>query len=225
LANTGYDFAGWEGAGSGRNVRTVVMSSDQILTAKFDQQGPGGGGTQTYSLNLDITTNAAKTSGKCSVTQPKGGLGAYDYDAGTSITITTSGSAPFVFQGWRERNAFTDISAAQSYTFTINKNTELIARYIDTTTPAEVKYCRFEGGNKGCYKIDPTSSDPEVTKTEAACTAKDGEVVTDCLAPANGVYCLWTQQNNKCAWKPGTSAEAAAAACRADPGTVVESCP
>jgi uncharacterized repeat protein (TIGR02543 family) len=219
--NSGYEFTGWAGAGSGRVTRTVMMNADQTVTANFEQTGPGGGDTK-YTLNLDITTNAAKNSGKCSVTQPKGGLGQYEYDPGTSITVTASGSAPYVFQGWRERNAQTDVSSSLSYTFTISKDMDLIARFIDTTTAQVNPYCRWENNPSNCWEINPGSTDPDVTKSEAECKTKTGEVVALCSDPTNGVFCDYpvSKDGGGCYFVLKESAAASIAACTADKGTV-----
>jgi len=184
--------------------------------------GPGPNTEGPFNLTININPPAAKNSGVCSVTQPQGGLGSYSYDVGSSITVTASSSAPYEFYGWVENSLL--VSDNRSYTFTIYADRNLSARFLDTTSAASVKYCRWNGDPENCWTI---SSGGEV-KTEVECLQKAGEVVSDCYAAPNGVYCSYpasTTSPASCSWKSGTSAAPAADACIADAGAVVSSCP
>jgi uncharacterized repeat protein (TIGR02543 family) len=81
-SNSVASFLGWGGALSGTtNPTTIVMDANKSVTATF---------TQTYTLSVSIRRKGSVTL------SPPGGT----YVAGTTVTLTATPAAGYVFGGW-----------------------------------------------------------------------------------------------------------------------------
>lgn len=70
-----------------------------------------------YTVNLYRGTGCTAVSG--------GGT----FDAGTSITITATGSSDYEFSKWIDDDSGTTFSSRQTYSFTVNDNWNLTAEF------------------------------------------------------------------------------------------------
>jgi uncharacterized repeat protein (TIGR02543 family) len=98
LPGAGSSFLGWSGGCTGTSQTcTVVMSSDQNVTASFSQPA---------ALNDDLTisiTGAGQvdaSGGRCLSTVKKPGACTQRYSPGTAVTLKAVPAAGYVFTGW-----------------------------------------------------------------------------------------------------------------------------
>ena len=79
----GYQFAGWSGdAGSSTQPLTVSMTTDKVITATFT--------LKTYTLSTAVIGGGAVIKNPNLAT----------YTHGTSVTLTATPAAGYVFSGW-----------------------------------------------------------------------------------------------------------------------------
>ena len=108
--NTGYQFAGWTGAGvtnQDSNSTTVTMNQDRNLTANFS--------LKSYSLNL-----TASTGGSIS--------GAGTFNHGTNPTISATPNIGYIFTNWTVAGVV--YSDSNSTTVSMNQDRNLTANFL-----------------------------------------------------------------------------------------------
>jgi uncharacterized repeat protein (TIGR02543 family) len=172
-----------------------------VVTANFvpDDEPPP---PAAYTL----TVSASPSTGGNSVSRAPSQT---SYAAGTQVVIAATAGADYTFSGWT--GAVT--SASASVTVKVDSNMTVTANF--TLKPVAVEqYCRWEGNtaHATCVPIEP--NEPEAIRTAKQCTDKDGEVVTACDAPSDGVWCDWgaieftaTGRSRGCWWHNKGSAD------------------
>lgn len=118
----GYTFAGWKNGnnlvtGSDGILAEVTFAGDTTLTAEWTPV--------TYSVTLQVE------GGTASGNTVSGG-GRYSHNA--RVTVRATAAAGYYFLGWYDTNN-NNVSNANPYTFTINRDITLVARFISGATP------------------------------------------------------------------------------------------
>ena len=118
----GYTFAGWKNGnnlvtGSDGILAEVTFAGDTTLTAEWTPV--------TYSVTLQVE------GGTASGNTVSGG-GRYNHNA--RVTVRATAAAGYYFLGWYDTNN-SNVSNANPYTFTINRDITLVARFISGATP------------------------------------------------------------------------------------------
>lgn len=141
-ANSGYRFTGWSN-GSLDNPVTVILDSNTILTANFEQ-------VPVYSISV-----LAEEGGSVST---EGG----DYSEGTQLTITATPDEGYEFSGWSDGSTESTrtIQASEDLTLTASF-TELENSYQLTVSAGEGGKVSSEGGvyNEGTEVTITASAD------------------------------------------------------------------
>lgn len=117
--NPGYEFDGWyEGDYLWSNEPTwydlMIFEWDITIVAKWNPVS-----VTTYTLT---TTNDNSSYGTCTIYTDQ------QFEAGSSVTLTATPASGYVFDGWY--NGTTKVSGSTNYTFNINSNLTLVAKWI-----------------------------------------------------------------------------------------------
>jgi uncharacterized repeat protein (TIGR02543 family) len=117
--NSGYTFDGWYEGSSRISTNlsfTFTLNSNRTLEARFNVVTP------TYTITLSRNPTAGGTVS-----------GAGTFNSGTSRTVTATVNSGYTFDGWYEGNS--RVSTSLSYTFTLNRDIRLEARWMVDTPP------------------------------------------------------------------------------------------
>ena len=117
--NPGYEFDGWyEDDYLWSNEPTwydlMIFEWDITIVAKWNPVS-----VTTYTLT---TTNDNTSAGTCTIYTDQ------QFEAGSSVTLTATPASGYVFDGWY--NGTTKVSGSTNYTFNINSNLTLVAKWI-----------------------------------------------------------------------------------------------
>jgi thiol-disulfide isomerase/thioredoxin len=139
---SGYKFDHWSGSVSGNtSTITITMDSDKSLTANFE--------TITKAKhNLTISINGQGT------TNP--GVGIYEYDSGTQVTITASPAFGWRFDNWTgDASVITDVNAA-STTITVNDSYSVTANFQEVDVVPDFTLPTMTGANITLSELEGT---------------------------------------------------------------------
>ena len=116
---TGYVFDGWYNGTnqvSSSTNYTFAINSNLTLVAKWTAQTT----TTYYTLT---TTNDNSNYGTCTIYTDQ------EFEEGTSVTLTATPETGYLFDGWY--NGTNQVSTSTNYTFAINSNLTLVAKWIE----------------------------------------------------------------------------------------------
>ena len=125
--NEGYVFDGWyfgenkeyKMDGSSTEEFSFLLVTDLYLTAKWSVQSS----TTYYTLT---TTNDNSSYGTCTIYTDQ------QFETGSSVTLTATPASGYEFDGWY--NGTTKVSGSTNYTFNINSNLTLVAKWTAQST-------------------------------------------------------------------------------------------
>lgn len=136
---SGYAFDGWYE----NNVRqttsqsyTFKVTQNRTLEARFTLTS-----ASSYTITAKAATGGTVTGGKT-------------YTTGTTATVTATAKSGYTFEGWYEGSS--RVSTNRSYSFTVNKNRTLEARFKTTITARAASGGTVSGG--GTYKVGDTAT-------------------------------------------------------------------
>lgn len=164
-ANSGFTFANWSKDGdtvSTNSTYSFTVTERASYVATFNAM------ENTLSLSVE-TTPSAEPGGSVS--------GAGTYTHGQSVTAIATTNTGYIFNGWWENGS--KVSTNLSYTFTLNSNRTLVAKFIKQITIS-------------------TSSDPVAGgSTSGGGTRNYGESFTITAAPNEGYsFVNWTKDGS-----------------------------
>ena len=129
--NACYQFDGWTNADgsplTGDSSLNITLSKDTVLTANFTLHS-----TYTLSVSSNNTTMGTASSPVSSAT------------CGSSVTVTATPNAGYVFRGWQEGGA--TVYTGSSYTFNIANNRTLTAIFDVGNTKQRIKKINVKKG-------------------------------------------------------------------------------
>ena len=136
-----YTFGGWYDANgekvSDEEIYTFTVTSDRDLTAKFTKNG--------FYVTATPEDAAYGSTG-----------GSGYYDQGSTATVTATPSAGYQFQGWYE--GATLVSGDASYSFVVNSNRTLVAKFARVYTIRTVASPAEGGAVTGGGQYSPTAT-------------------------------------------------------------------
>ncbi len=161
-ANEGYEFDGWyEGNDkvSDSSLYTFNIDHNTVLFVRWKKSQ---GETTKYTLTtINDNSNAGNITSYTN----------QEFDEGASVTLTANNNSGFEFDGWY--NGDEKISSSSSYTFNINSNLVLTAKWITSSIP-DTKYTlttindNSNAGNITSYTNQEFNSGESVTLTAEA---------------------------------------------------------
>jgi uncharacterized repeat protein (TIGR02543 family) len=147
----GYHFVEWQVNQEAitDNPYTFTVEDNITLTAVFEMN------PVTYTLTATTDVDGA---GVITITPDQ-----ETYEPGTEVTVSITLVEPWEFNGWYENNQLIE-GAAESYTFTIDHNTELVAHVAQLLT-LDVEFNIEGSGNVIIEPNGPYHYDDEITLT------------------------------------------------------------
>ena len=115
---------------NGEDVARLVLTRNLSMS---DFQFTQTRGTTMFA-DENETTPVGDNQARVYVTATAGGTatGAGVFTLGTNVTVTATPNSGYTFTGWRENGGSTILSTAQSYTFTLTGQTDLVAVFGST---------------------------------------------------------------------------------------------
>ncbi|MCL2041998.1 MAG: Ig-like domain-containing protein, partial [Bacteroidales bacterium] len=157
-----YAFVNWtDGSGaavSTDNPFTFTIDKDTVLVANFE--------IQEYSVTVSADPT---TGGSAAITLPDAGG---TYDCGTSVTVAATAEDCYTFVNWTDDNG-TAVSTDNPFTFTIDKDTVLIANFERQEYSVTVSADPTTGGSAAITLPDAGGSYDCGTSVTVAATAED----------------------------------------------------
>ena len=162
--NPGYEFDGWyEDDYLWSNEPTwydlMIFEWDITIVAKWNPVS-----VTTYTLT---TTNDNSSYGTCTIYTDQ------QFEAGASVTLTATPATGYVFDGWY--NGTNQVSSSTSYTFAINSNLTLVAKWTaQTTTTYYTLTTTNDNSNYGTCTIYTDQEFEEGTSVTLTATPETG---------------------------------------------------
>ena len=145
MANVGHHFVSWND-GNTNNPRTIVLTSDTIITANFE--------VNTYTIIANVENDAMGTVS---------GGGEYTY--GSTATLTAVPNACFSFVAWNDGNT------ENPRTITVSDNVSLTASFeaIVYENILNVSICEGSNYNENGFNVSEAGTYTQTFVTENGC--------------------------------------------------------
>jgi hypothetical protein len=160
-ANAGYQFVNWTEGGvqvSSTATYNFTANADRSLAANF---APDGGNLRTLALNASPTAGGTVA-------------GAGSYADGSDVTVTATPNPGYLFKRWERGNS--NVSSQKTYTFVLDRDTTLNARFARA------------------YEITTSSFPADAGGTSGGGQFEDGDNVAVIASPNPGhVFTRWTE--------------------------------
>ena len=145
MANVGHHFVAWAD-GNTNNPRTIILTSDSVVTANFD--------INTYTITANVEN---------SVMGSVNGSGEYDY--GTTATLTAIPNSCFTFVAWNDGNTDNprNITVSEDATFTASFEAIVYENILN------VSICEGSNYNENGFNVSEAGTYTQTFVTENGC--------------------------------------------------------
>ncbi|MBQ5873747.1 MAG: leucine-rich repeat domain-containing protein [Bacteroidales bacterium] len=145
MANVGHHFVAWAD-GNTNNPRTIILTSDSVVTANFD--------INTYTITANVEN---------SVMGSVNGGGEYDY--GTTATLTAIPNSCFIFVAWNDGNTDNprNITVSEDATFTASFEAIVYENILN------VSICEGSNYNENGFNVSEAGTYTQTFVTENGC--------------------------------------------------------